>query len=204
MPKLSTKKATDVVVDGSGLKIYGEGEWLIKKHGKTKRRRWRKIHLAIDPKSHEILVSELTDCDKADCQVLPKLLKGIKKPKRVYGDGGYDRRKCHQAILDKGAKPIIPPRKRGRLNEPPWAINRNNYILEILGLGNDDLGRSIWKKLTGYHKRSLVETAFSRYKGLMGANLYSRRMDHQINESQIKCLILNKMTRLGMPRYEMV
>jgi len=146
-------------------------------------------------------MSELIDCDQADCQVLPKLLKEIESPKRVYGDGGYDTRKCHEVILEKGAEPIIPPRKRGRLNEPPWAKNRNQSILEILGLGNDEMGRSIWKKLKGYHKRSLVETAFSRYKGLMGNGLYSRKMESQKSESQIKCLILNKMTGLGMPTY---
>jgi hypothetical protein len=192
----------DVVVDASGLKIFGEGEWLVKKHGKGKRRRWRKIHLAVDPNSHEILVSQLTNGKAADCTQLPRLLKKVGKPKKVYGDGGYDTKKCHEAIIDKGAEPIVVPRKGARLNEPPWANHRNKAILEIFGLGNDSLGRSIWKKLKGYHKRSLVETTFSRYKGILGGKLYSRKMDAQIRESHIKCMVLNKMTSLGMPTYK--
>ena len=203
LPKLSKRRVADIVVDASGLKIFGEGEWLVKKHGKGKRRRWRKIHLAVDPDSHEILVSQLTDGNSADCIQLPGLLKKLRKPKKVYGDGGYDTKGCHQAIIGKGAEPIVVPRKGARLNEPPWAHHRNNAILEILGLGNDSLGRSIWKKLKGYHKRSLVETAFSRYKGMLGGKLYSRKMNAQIRESHIKCIVLNKMTSLGMPAYEM-
>ena len=149
LPKLSRKRVRDVVVDASGLKIFGEGEWLVKKHGKGKRRRWRKLHLAIDPDSHEVLVNILTDGNSADCTQLPSLLKRLRKPKKVYGDGGYDTKGCHQAILKKGGEPIIAPRKGARLNEPPWAHYRNEAILEILGLGNDSLGRSIWKKLKG-------------------------------------------------------
>lgn len=202
IPKLSNRKVTDIVVDASGLKIFGEGEWLVKKHGKSKRRKWRKIHLSVDPNSHEIMTCKLTDGNRSDCEQLPDLLEGLDNLKRVYGDGGYDTKNCHEIIMDAGAEPIIPPRKRGRLNEPPWATHRNNSILEIMGLGNDDLGKSIWKRLKGYHKRSLVETAFSRYKGLLEGSLYSRNRESQISESQIKCLALNKMTALGMPAYK--
>jgi len=201
LPIFDRKKVTDIVVDASGLKIFGEGEWLVKKHGKSKRRRWRKLHLAIDPNTHEIVMSSLTDGHVADCKEFPKLIKKLEGIKRVYGDGGYDTKTCHEKIIGKGAEPIIPPRRRGRLNEPPWAAKRNKAILEIMGLGNDDVGRSTWKKLKGYHKRSLVETAFSRYKRMLGGDLYSRKMESQEIESQIKCLVLNKMTKLGMPLY---
>jgi len=85
--------------------------------------------------------------------------------------------------------------QQGLYRQPskPWLEPRNKQLLEITGLGGDDIARELWKKLSGYHKRSLVETAFFRWKQLLGSGLKSRKFENQIVESKIKCQILNKM-----------
>ena len=140
MPRLSQKKVTDVVVEASGLKIFGEGEWLAKMHRKSKRRRWRKIHIVVDPNSQEILMSGLIDENKSESKELSRLLKGINKPKRIYRHGAT--KKCYQEILDKGATPIIALRKRARIHSFPRALCRNHTTLEINGCGSILVGSS--------------------------------------------------------------
>ena len=76
---------------------------------------------------------------------------------------------------------------------------RNKQIMEIASLGNDETAREIWKKLKGYHKQSLVETAFYRWKTLLEDRLRSRKLSSQIVEANVKCMILNKINTLGLP-----
>ena len=86
--RLSKANVTDLVIDSTGLKVYGEGEWKVRKHGYSKRRTWRKLHLAACPNSHEILFEALEDNSVADCEIYPKFLeKAPKSVKRTYGDG---------------------------------------------------------------------------------------------------------------------
>ena len=120
---------------------------------------------------------------------------------RVYGDGAYDSHRFRKKIANKGAEPRIPPRKNGIPKDEGDAATekRNHAIYEILGLGGDGFGRRLWKNLVGYHTRSLVETTMFRFKKLFGSDLRSKLLGHQYTESYVKCLILNKMTRLGMP-----
>lgn len=197
----SGKRITDIVFDASGLKVYGEGEWKVKIHGKSKRRIWRKIHFGINPKTHEIILTELTDNACNDGQIMRRLLEKMGKLKKVYGDGAYDNYECHQAINSHGAEALIPVRKRGKYQHKKFLSSqqRNQQILDVLALGNDDVARSLWKKLKGYHRRSLVETAFFRFKTILGSSLKSRKLINQKVENTIKCMILNKMTQLGMP-----
>jgi len=201
--KISRKLPTDIVIDSTGLKVYGEGEWKVKKHGQGKRRTWRKIHLALCPDSHEIIAMELTGGNEADCKILPRLIKTIPRTtKRIYADGAYDAERCYRAIWERGIEAIIPPKRGGKYarGAPPWKGGRNAGVLELYGLGGDEEGKKLWKKLKGYHKRSLAETGMYRLKKMLGEGLTSRKRANQETEVRVKVEILNKMTRLGMPK----
>ena len=202
-PKLSKKRPKDLVFDSTGLKVYGEGEWKVKVHGKSKRRTWRKFHIAIDPQSHELSLTELTTNSIADCEVMPKMMgKAPRSVKNAYADGAYDTAECRRAAKALGAKAIIPPARNAVLRETdePAIAERNNFILEIAGLGGDENARKLWKKLRGYHRRSIVETAMFRFKRFFGGSLQSREMENQIAEINVKSLVMNKLTQVGMPK----
>lgn len=123
--------------------------------------------------------------------------------KRVYGDGAYDTKSFYRAVTSKGGGVIVPPRRGAVLNEEQRDCSalaaRNKSVLEILGLGGDDLARSVWKKLKGYHVRSLVETWFSRFKRIMGGTLRSHNEANQDAELAYKVRIMNRLTKVGMP-----
>lgn len=205
--RLSKACPKDLVFDSSGFKIYGEGEWTVRQHGKQKRRRWKKFHIGVCPHTHEVIVAEVTDLETADCEIGPELLKKAPQSvERAAGDGAYDTENCYKAAHDKGQKLIVPPREGAVFNESdePWMLARNNAICQIIGLGNNEEAMSLWKKLVGYHMRSLVETAFSRFKGIFGPKLFSKNVDNQYVELMLKAQVMNKMTQQGMPRGVMV
>lgn len=205
LKKLSSRRPYDIVFDSTGLKVYGEGEWKVRQHGASKRRTWRKLHLGMDPDSKEIIIAEVTSNSKGsgDSQIGKKLMKKApKSAKRIFGDGAYDGTEFRQEIEKNGAEPVIPP-PRGAVIHPGTmdkAIQkRNDAVREIHGLGGDDQARRIWKILKGYHRRSLAETTMYRIKQLTGGNMRSREWERQRVEGYIKCLVINKMTGLGMP-----
>jgi len=205
--KLSSKIPKDLVFDGSGFKIYGEGEWKVRQHGKQKRRRWKKFHIAICPLSHEIILAEVTELEEMDCEVMPKLLKKAPSSvRRVIGDGAFDTSNCYKAAYERGISLLVPPRKGSvhDLDARPWMSARNASISEWIGLGGDEDARKIWKKLRGYHRRSLVETAFSRFKRIFIGELFSKRSDTQEVELMLKASVLNKMSQIGMPKGVMI
>jgi IS5 family transposase len=205
LKKLSSRRPHDIVFDSTGLKVYGEGEWKVKQHGTSKRRTWRKLHLGVDPDSKEIIVAEVTSnsIGSGDSQIGKKLLKKApKSAKRIFGDGAYDGTEFRQEIEKNGAEPIIPPPRDAivhRESVDKAMQKRNDAVKEIHGLGGDDEARRIWKILKGYHRRSLAETAMYRIKQLTGGNMRSREWERQRVEGYIKCLVINKMTTLGMP-----
>jgi hypothetical protein len=208
LTKLSRKRPTDIVFDSTGVKVYGEGEWKVRQHGKAKRRTWRKIHLSVCPDSHEIILSELTLSNKADdlvaSQMIPKLPKSVKT---TYGDGAYDRQAFYRSSYVRGIDPVVPPRRGGRLSQEtdkPWMKKRNDNLKVIQGLGGDNEARQLWKKLSGYHRRSLAETAMYRFKRSFGGDFRSRKLDYQRAELYAKSLAMNRMTELGMPQGQWV
>ncbi|NNM42936.1 MAG: IS5 family transposase [Chlamydiae bacterium] len=206
--KLGTKDPTDIVFDSSGLKVYGEGEWKVRQHGKSKGRTWRKIHLAVCPDSHEIVLSYLGENNEADCEVVPKMKDHLPRSiKRSYGDGAYDKEPCYREFHRAGINPIIPPQRGAVLHDlskEPWMRDRNDAIRAITGLGNDDEARKIWKRLMGYHRRSLGETGFYRWKTIFGGEVKARKIPNQRGEIYAKSMALNKMTGPGMPKGEWV
>jgi hypothetical protein len=188
-----------LVVDSSGLKVFGEGEWKVRKHGYSKRRTWRKIHLGIDEASGEIRACKLTENDIADSEILPYLVDQIEGPiSQTSADGAYDTFAVHQTITARGAYPAIPPRKNARIaqhgNSKAPPLSRDTLLREIR-----NLGRKAWKIKCGYHRRSLAETAIYRFKQLLGATLMARDFLRQNVEAILKCNILNRITMLGMP-----
>jgi hypothetical protein len=158
----------DVVVDASGLKVFGEGEWKVRQHGVSKRRTWHKVHFAINPKNHEIVASVLSSNDVSDGEVLGGLLDQIPGDlDSVAGDGAYDTEPGHKEIHKRKAQPLIPPRRNAVLHEENEVLfERNKAIARIQSLGNTEEVRKKWKKEVGYHKRSLAETGVFRFKAL--------------------------------------
>lgn len=203
--RLSSKKnITDVVIDSSGLKVYGEGEWKVRQHGKSKRRTWRKIHLSICSDSQEIVMALLTENSVSDAEAAEEMAKEMPPTvKRGYGDGAYDKSHCYKKFQELGIDWITPPQRGAVLHglkHEPWMKQRNDAIQAIAGFGNDEEARSIWKKLKGYHRRSLSETGVYRFKTLFGSDLKARDIRRQRAETYAKALAMNKMTRLGMPK----
>lgn len=202
--KLSTKRPGRIVFDSTGLKVYGEGEWKVRKHGASKRRTWRKLHMGMDPESGELIICELTEngVGSGDAEIGKGLVKKLPRSvKSLYGDGAYDDIAFRRAAEEIGAQAIVPPPRNARLRKEIDAATarRNDAIKQIKGLGGDDEARALWKKLTGYHTRSLGETTMYRFKQLTGSSLQSRTFDRQRTEASVKCLVVNKMTKLGMP-----
>jgi hypothetical protein len=203
LKRLTKRKITDLVIDSTGLKVYGEGEWKVRQHGYSKRRTWRKLHLAVCPDSHEILFVKLTDNATPDHIIYPEFVENAPKTvKRTYGDGAYDRKVCYQANYNHGSSAIIPPQKNARYHadEDGHFLERNSALLEIKGLGEDEKASKLWKKLKGYHRRSLAETGMYRFKTQFGRDLKSRTFQGQQSEVYIKSKALNIMTSLGMPQ----
>jgi hypothetical protein len=145
-----------LLIDSTGIKA--EGEWNARKHGGTKRRVWRKIHIGIDEQTLEIRAAEFTTSDVGDAPMLPELLDQIPPSQEiasVTADGAFDTRKCHDAIAARGAAAIIPPRKNAKPWKPdtPGAVTRNEALR-----ASRRFGRTIWRRWSGYHRRSRVET----------------------------------------------
>jgi hypothetical protein len=182
LPVIPKNKAVHVVVDSTGVKVYGEGEWKVRTHGVGKRRTWRKLHLACDEGSGEILGAVITSNDMADCEVLPDILEQIEQPiEQVSGDGGYDTFDCYDTIAERGAKAVIPPRSNAKIQQHPHEIAQPHPRDENLRRVNQ-VGRKLWKQESGYHRRSLSETAIFRLKIIFGGKLRRRFFDNQAVE----------------------
>lgn len=195
--KYPSREPLHVVVDSSGLKIFGEGEWKIKMHGKSKRRTWRKLHIAVDVDTQDIIAHDVTLASGHDTQSLPKLLDQIDRPvDTVAADGIYDTAGCYQSILNKKARPLIPPRKNAALSKHTDIVHQwRNYVVTQ----TKHHGLKTWKKHSQYHRRSLAETAFYRLKTLFGHHAKNRRFDHQQNELALRCKLINQFNLLGLP-----
>ena len=193
-----------LVLDSTGLKVYGEGEWKVRQHGSSKRRTWLKLHLVIDPQTHEIQAAMVSDPGVTDAEATPGLLEQVDNPVEVMtGDGMYDRRAVYAEAERRGARAVIPPRRDAKV------IRHGNC--SGLRLGRDEslrrirrIGRKAWKEESGYHERSLGETAMFRMKTLFGGEVSRRRPPRQATEGGIRCRAMNIMTHQGMPRSERV
>jgi hypothetical protein len=191
-----------VLIDSTGLKVYGAGQWLVKKHGQRSRRCWRKLHLAVDANTNLIVACVLTEQDEDDPSQVGPLLAQIPSEieiAQVTADGAYDGEPTYQTILARQSDiaMVIPPRIGAVLSQADGAIvtHRDAHVLMM-----EALGRLGWQEATGYGKRSLVETTMGRYKGIIGARLRSRSWPAQQCEAAIGVAVLNRMTEAGCPR----
>jgi hypothetical protein len=201
------KRATGplhLILDSTGLKVYGEGEWKVRQHGYSKRRTWLKLHLAIDPQTHEIQAAMVSEPGVTDAEVVPSLLEQVENPiEGVGADGMYDCRAVYEELEWRGARAVIPPRRDAKIqrhgNTAGPRLVRDENLRRIRRVG-----RAAWKEESGYHRRSLGETAMFRMKTLFGGGVSSRRMAQQATEVGIRCRALNVMTHQGMPQSERV
>ncbi|MGR5418438.1 IS5 family transposase [Vibrio diabolicus] len=189
-----------LAIDATGLKAHGEGEWKVKKHGTDgKHRVWRKLHLAVDTDTHEIIVAEFSLSNVSDGETLPNLLKQTRRRiVEISGDGAYDTRLCYEAIRTKRAAPLIPPRKAQPSGSKGHPRNLAVGCQKLYGSNKH------WKKKYGYHKRSLSETAMFRVKKLLGRTLSLRNYNAQVGETYAMIKALNKLTGLSMPETMMI
>ncbi len=202
------KKACHIIFDSTGLKVHGEGEWKVKIHGTSKRRTWRKFHIGIDAETQDIICCELTGNDKGDAEMAEQMQGSLGcKVKSARGDGAYDASRFRKKVHDKGGVCIVPPPKGAAYKgtvETGWEKERDDAIAAIHGFGRDDTGRRLWKICSGYYERSLAETAMFRIKRMFGGRLKARSIGSQKTECICKSMIINKMNKLGMPRFEWV
>ena len=195
--------ALHLLIDSTGIKAEGKGAWFARKHGPSKPRQWRKVHLGIDADTLEIRAIEITGSRVGEAPMLPERLKQIPADQPIgkgSADGAYDTRGCNAAIAGRGACAVIPARKTARpwLENTPDAQASNETVR-----ATRRLGRTIWRCWSGYHRRSLLETKMRCFK-LLGERVMARDFDRQIAELQIRAAILNRFTAPGTPQTQRV
>lgn len=196
-----TKGRMNLVLDSTGLKIYGEGEWKVRKHGYSKHRTWRKLHLGANPANGEIQAVVLTENSISDDTVVKNMLAQIDQTLLAcVADGAYDKRKVYDALNEHSpdVEILIPPRKNAHIwqhgNSKEERLKRDENLRYIR-----QHGRQQWKDDSDYHMRSLAETIIFRLKTIFDDKLSARLLETQSSQALIRCLALNRMTHLGMP-----
>jgi hypothetical protein len=199
LPRRRKSGPLHLVVDSTGIKVYGEGEWKVRQHGWSHRRTWRKLHLAVDEATGEVAAAMVSTNSFKDSELLPDLLEQVEGTlSQVSADGAYDSRNCYDAIRRRAARAAIPPQKRAKI----W---RHGNTKAERHLRDENLrairrtGRARWKRESGYHRRSLAETAVFRVKIIFGERVRARSFEGQAAQLLVRCAALNRMTHLGMP-----
>jgi len=203
-PKYKSDKPVQLVVDSTGLKIFGEGGWLEEKHKATaKGKTWRKLHLGLDLVSGEIVCSDLTTDDIGDPTALSGLLDQVYGPVDLFlADGAYDGKPTSDLLAARFGsmtEVIIPP-PNNAVFSPDAAqhpTSRDRHIAEI-----ESKGRIAWQKSSDYNQRSRGETLMGRWKTVIGSKLRARTFNNQKTEAKIGVRVLNRMTELGRPNFQ--
>jgi hypothetical protein len=173
-PRARRDEPLHLVVDSTGIKVFGEGEWKVRLHGYTYRRTWRKLHLGVDEAGGEVVAAVVTTSNYNESEILPDLLDQIEAEiEQVSGDGAYDKRTCYDAIGGRKARAAIPPQHNAKIwrhcNTKGERLVRDQNLRRIRAIG-----RAAWKKASGYHRRSLAETAVFRVKMIFGDRVLAR------------------------------
>lgn len=183
------------MIDSTGLKVFGEGGWKVNKHGKECRRIWRKLHLAVDSNTHEIICADLSLKNVTDSEAFPGLIRQThRKIRAAAADGACDTRLCHDELRRKKINALIPPRKGAGYWPVEYADRHRAVANQRLSGSNARL-----KWTTEYNRRSIEETAMYWIKQLFSGSLTLRDYDGQVAESMAMVRALNKMTKAGMP-----
>jgi transposase len=188
-----------LLIDSTGLKVFGAGEWLQEKHGVRARRTWKKLHLAVDADTGMVMASTLTGNDIGDPSQVAPLLDQIEATiASVTADGAYDGAPIYEVVAGRGEdiRVIIPPHVTAVLSAEAGhnPSQRGQHILSIAARGR--LG---WQKETDYGRRALVETAMGRYKAILGPCLRARSFSGQQAEAAVGVAVLNRMLGTGRP-----
>jgi hypothetical protein len=176
-----------LIVDSTGLKLRGAGEWLFEKHGTSKRWSWCKLHIGINAGSDEIVAFDLTDKEVDNASRVGPLLEQLEAaPASFLADGAYDRSHVFDAVLAKNptVRFIVPPRKEAVLGSTARTAPTQRD-LDIRSIKQH--GRMNWQKASGYNRRSKVEAAISRYKRVIGEGLRSREVACMRSKSRSRC-----------------
>ena len=199
LPKLasSPKGPLHVLIDSTGLEVFGAGQWLKAKHGAKSRRIWRKLHLAVDADSGMIVAQVLTDQHTDDPSQWPLLAQIDEEIGQVMADGAYDGAPTYETIAHYGddIEVVIPPRKTAVLGTELSPSNQRDRHIDMI----HTQGRLGWQTATGYGQRALVETTMGRYKSLIGPRLRARGFEAQQIEAAIGVAVLNRMLAAGRP-----
>jgi len=188
-----------VIVDSTGLKVCGQGEWHAQKHGEKKAKRWKKLHIGVDDQG-PIVASTVTDSHEQDPSQVPALLSQVDQPIHGFvGDGMYDQEPVYAAVEDHspGTRVIIPPRKDAVLS-PRAATSPTQRDQHLLAIESE--GRYAWKRTSGYYDQGYAENVFSRFKRTFGGGLQAKREESQEREASLACALLNRMRELGRPQ----
>lgn len=185
-----------LIVDSTGLKICGQGEWHATKHGEKRRKRWKKLHIGVD-ESGWVIASVVTDDNAQDPSQVPVLLAQVNGDvEHFVADGIYDRESVYAAVArhSPGCRITIPPRKDAVLSSGATG-SPSQRDLHVAAILRD--GRSSWKRESGYYRQSHAENTFHRYKTIFGDRLRAKRPEAQEREMVIGCVVLNRMLTLG-------
>lgn len=202
------KAVSDIVVDSTGLKLYGEGEWKVRMHGWGKHRRWMKLHVALDAEDQQAKAVELSANSVDDAAMVDKLLKKIEEEINSFtGDGAYDKAKVRRALHQRAERQgtailqVIPPQRGAVMDKEQrnYLSQRNDDITHIKSLGREE-----WKILANYHQRSKAETFMYRYKVILGGKLMARQTAQQQTEVKVGCKVLNIMLQIAKPQSKKV
>ncbi|MDO9713621.1 IS5 family transposase [Paracraurococcus lichenis] len=199
-PKAGSKPV-HLLVDSTGLKLCGPGEWLVEKHGSKRRRGWRKLHIATDADTGRIVAVLLIDKDADDGSQVGALLEQVEEPIASFsGDGAYDRDDVYAEVTARhpDAAVVVPPRANAVPSDAAeTAPTQRDCHLQCIA----ERGRMGWQKASGYNDRALIEADISRWKRVIGDGLRSQTDGRQETEVAIAANVLNRMLELGRPTY---
>ena len=188
-----------LLVDSTGLKLCGAGEWLVEKHGAKARRSWRKLHVGLDAGTGQIVAAVLSTKEVDDGAEVGPLLDQVTGPVASFtADGAYDQKGVAAAVAKRhpAAAIIVPPRSmavpsEGAATQP---TQRDRHLQGIA-----EHGRTVWQRASGYMKRARAEAAIGRFKQVIGDGLRSRTDRWRATEVDMVVHALNRMLKLGRP-----
>ena len=185
-----TNEPVSIAVDSTGIKVEKAGGWIERKHGK--RKRYVKLHFAVNTETHEVVSMEVSTDDVHDVKALPGLVEGAERNVRVsklYGDGAYDSGDVYRFLETRGIEPVIKPRRNSRLDVGP--PGRRLAVGRVRELGYD-----AWARVTGYGRRWAVETSYSTFKRLFGEHSLARSFENIVRELVGKVALYNMLVNM--------
>jgi IS5 family transposase len=185
-----TEEPVTIAVDSTGIKVQKAGGWIERVHGKKKR--YVKLHFAVNTETHEVVAMEVSTDDAHDVKALPGLVdeaEGNVRVAKVYGDGAYDSGDVYRLLEGRGIEPVIKPRRNSRLDVGPPSRRRAVELCR-------ELGYEAWARLTGYGRRWAVETAYSTFKRLFGEHSLARNLENIVRELAGKVAVYNMLVNV--------